>query len=75
MAANMNKNYAQYDGRSSEERALERYTKLIIEKMKAIEKNRMEPWFTVDSTKWPRGLSGRDFNSMNALMRASRMVA
>lgn len=68
MAANMNKNYAQYDGRSSEERALERYTKLIIEKMKAIEKNRMEPWFTVDSTKWPRGLSGRDFNSMNALM-------
>lgn len=68
MATNMNQNYAQYDGRSSEERALERYAKLIIEKMKAIEKNRMEPWFTVDSTKWPRGLSGRDFNGMNALM-------
>lgn len=30
MAANMNKNYAQYDGRSSEERALERYTKLTL---------------------------------------------
>lgn len=47
---------------------INKWVTLIIEKMKAIEKNRMEPWFTVDSTKWPRGLSGRDFNSMNALM-------
>lgn len=67
MAKGMNKNYAQYDGRSSEERALERYAKLIIDKLTAIDKNKMEPWFTVDFTKWPRGLSGKEFNGINAL--------
>lgn len=68
MATNINKNYAYYDGRSSEERALERYAKLITEKVKSIEKNRIEPWLTGNLTRWPRGLSGKDFNGINALM-------
>lgn len=68
MAAIMNKNYAQYDGRSLEERALERYAKLIIEKIKAIEKNELEPWFNINSKEWPRGLSGKNFNGIAAMM-------
>lgn len=64
----MNKNYAQYDGHSLEERALERYAKLIIEKIKAIEKNELEPWFNINSKEWPRGLSGKNFNGIAAMM-------
>ena len=63
------------DGPSAEDRALERFTELMIEKISTLKKDWSKPWFTEGMMKWPKNLSGREYNGMNALMRASRMVA
>lgn len=69
------KNDYHRDGPSAEDRALERFTELMIEKISTLQKDWSKPWFTEDMMKWPKNLSGREYNGMNALMRASRMVA
>jgi len=48
---------------------------MMIEKIESIQKDWHKPWFTEGVLQWPRNLSGREYNGMNALMRASRMVA
>lgn len=68
MVGNESKSYAQYGGRSSEERALEHYAALLTEKIRAIDKDCNVPWLPGISLKWPKSLSGKDFNGMNALM-------
>ena len=50
------------DGPNSEDKALDLFAEMMIEKLES-------------SLQWPRNLSGREYNGMNALMRASRMVA
>ena len=48
---------------------------LMIEKIESIRKDWRKPWFTEEALQWPCNLSGREYNGMNAIMCASRMVA
>ncbi|MDD3038063.1 zincin-like metallopeptidase domain-containing protein [Bacteroides sp.] len=68
MATNKRKNYAPTDGRSAEDRALDRFAEMMIEKIKSIHADWKKPWFTEGALQWPRNLSGREYNGMNALM-------
>lgn len=63
------------DGPNSEDKALDLFAEMMIEKLETIGKDWKKPWFTEGALQWPRNLSGREYNGMNALMRASRMVA
>lgn len=56
------------DGSSAEERALERFTELMIKKISSIKGDWKKPWFTENFMAWPKNLSGREYNGMNALM-------
>lgn len=56
------------DGPSAEDKALDRFAELMIEKINNLQSNWKKPWFTEGSMKWPKNLSGRDYNGMNALM-------
>ncbi len=55
------------DGQSAEGRALDKFAELMIEKIKAIRDDWHKPWFTEGSMKWPKNLSGREYNGMNAV--------
>ena len=54
---------------------INKWATLMIEKIESIHKDWRKPWFTEGALQWPRNLSGREYNGMNALMCASRMVA
>lgn len=56
------------NGQSIEDRALSKFTELMIEKIKGLESDWQKPWFTEGSMKWPKNLSGREYNGMNAAM-------
>lgn len=75
MAKKFKNHYAALDGRSAEDRALERFAEMVIQKIESIQSDWKKPWFTENTLSWPKNLSGRKYNGMNALMRASRMVA
>lgn len=53
---------------SAEDRALDKFTELMIEKIKSINQDWQKPWFTEGALVWPRNLSGRQYNGGNALM-------
>ena len=40
----------------------------MIEKIESIRKDWKKPWFTEGALQWPRNLSGREYNGMNAFM-------
>lgn len=61
------KNYNS-DGKSSEDRALDRFTDMLIEKIQTLQGDWKKPWFTENSTQWPKNLSGREYNGMNSLL-------
>ena len=56
------------DGRSSEDRALDKFAEMMIEKINTLQNDWKKPWFTEGSLTWPKNLSGREYNGMNALM-------
>lgn len=56
------------EGPNSEDKALDLFAEMIIEKIESIRKNWQKPWFTEGALQWPRNLSGREYNGMNALM-------
>ena len=56
------------EGPSSEDKALDLFAEMMIEKIESIRKDWKKPWFTEGSLQWPRNLSGREYNGMNALM-------
>lgn len=58
----------QENRRSAEDRALDRFADLMIEKIKGISEDWKKPWFTEGAVSWPKNLDGRDYNGMNALM-------
>ena len=66
----MGKNYKNYnnDGKSSEDRALDRFTDMLIEKIETIRGDWKKPWFTERSVMWPKNLNGREYNGLNSLM-------
>lgn len=53
---------------SAEDRALDRFTELMIDKIKTIDHDWQKPWFTEGALVWPRNLHGRRYNGGNALM-------
>lgn len=56
------------EGPNSEDKALDLFAEMMIEKIESIQKDWHKPWFTERNLQWPRNLSGREYNSMNALM-------
>ena len=53
---------------TAEDKALDRFTELMIEKIKSIDADWQKPWFSEAATTWPRNLQGRKYNGGNALM-------
>lgn len=53
---------------SAEDRALERFSEMIIAKLESIKADWKKPWFSEGAMKWPRNLNGREYNGMNAFM-------
>ncbi len=56
------------DGPSSEEKALDLFAEMMIEKIQSINKDWKKPWFTEGALQWPKNLNGREYNGLNALM-------
>ena len=56
------------DGRSSEDRALDKFAEMMIEKINTLQNDWKKPWFPEGFLTWPKNLSGREYNGMNALM-------
>ena len=57
------------DGRSAEDRALDKFAELLISKLETIQADWKKPWFTEGvSTSLPKNLSGREYNGMNSMI-------
>ena len=56
------------DGPNSEDKALDLFAEMMIEKIEGIQKDWKKPWFTEGALQWPRNLHGREYNGMNAFM-------
>ena len=56
------------DGPSAEDKALDLFAEMMIERIETISKDWSKPWITEGSLGWPKNLSGREYNGMNALM-------
>ena len=56
------------DGQSAEDKALDRFAELLIEKIETIKADWKKPWFTEGTMQWPKNLDGREYNGMNAFM-------
>lgn len=56
------------DSPSAEDKALDLFAEMMIERIETISKDWSKPWITEDSLGWPKNLSGREYNGMNALM-------
>ena len=52
------KNYHR-DGPSAEDRALEKFAEMMIEKISTLQSDWKKPWFTEGALTWPKNLSGR----------------
>lgn len=56
------------DGPNSEDKALDLFAEMMIEKIQSINKDWKKPWFTEGALQWPKNLNGREYNGMNAFM-------
>lgn len=61
------KNYNS-DGQSATDKALDKFTELMIEKIENLQGDWKKPWFTPGVAQPPKNLSGRHYNGGNALM-------
>ena len=61
------KNY-KADGQSATDKALDKFTELMIEKIEHLQGDWKKPWFTPGVTQPPKNLSGRHYNGGNSLM-------
>lgn len=50
------------------EKALDAFAEMMIEKLESFQGDWKKPWFSDKSLSWPKNLSGREYNGMNALM-------
>jgi len=63
------KNYTpNADGRSAEDRALDKFAELMIEKISNLQGDWKKPWFSPQAAQLPRNLSGRQYNGMNSII-------
>ena len=56
------------EGRSAEDKALDLFAEMMISRIETISKDWTKPWITEGSLGWPKNLSGREYNGMNALL-------
>lgn len=56
------------DGPSSEDKALDLFAELMIQRIEEINKDCRKPWFTDGTLTWPKNMAGREYNGLNALM-------
>lgn len=63
----MKKNY-QATTLHADEKALNLFAEMMIEKIQTIKENWQKPWFSAGCNSWPKNLNGRSYNGMNALM-------
>ena len=56
------------NGPNSEDKALDLFAEMMIEKLEHVREDWRKPWFTEGTMQWPRNLSGREYNGMNAFM-------
>ncbi len=56
------------DGPNSEDKALDLFAEMMIEKIESIRTDWKKPWFTEGALQWPKNLNGREYNGMNAFM-------
>ena len=56
------------NGESAQERALNLFAEMMIEKIESIMTDWQKPWFTEGCLSWPKNLDGRHYNGMNSLM-------
>ncbi len=63
------KNYTpNADGKSAEDRALDKFAELMIEKISTLQGDWKKPWFSPQAAQLPRNLSGRQYNGMNSII-------
>ena len=55
-------------GQTAEDRALELFGELMIDKISNIQQDWKKPWFTPQSAQLPRNLSGRQYNGFNSIV-------
>lgn len=56
------------DGRSAEDRALDKFAELMIDKITNLQGDWKKPWFSPQAAQLPRNLSGRQYNGMNSII-------
>ena len=56
------------DGRSAEDRALDKFAELMIEKITNLQSDWKKPWFSPQAAQLPRNLNGRQYNGMNSII-------
>ncbi len=63
-------NYRKYksDGPGSEDKALDIFAEMMIQKIEEISKDWKKPWFTAGTLTWPKNMAGREYNGLNAAM-------
>lgn len=57
------------NGPSAEDKALDLFASMMIEKIESLsgKEGWKKPWFTDGALSWPKNLSGREYNGMNAM--------
>ncbi len=57
-------------GESAEDKALSAFAELMIEKISSLKSSDkwQRPWFSEAGLAWPKNMSGREYNGMNAVM-------
>jgi len=50
---------------SAEDRALERFANLMIERMKNLQHDWMQSWIAIGAMKWPRNMNGHPENQVD----------
>ena len=53
---------------NKEDRALNLFADMMIEKIESLQGDWKKPWFTEGFCGWPRNIAGREYNGMNTLM-------
>lgn len=64
----MKKNAYSTDGLSAEDRALNTFAELMIEKIRNLQEDWKKPWFSPQLAQMPKNLSGRNYNGMNSII-------
>ena len=60
--------WAGEDAKSAEDRALDTFAELMMERIKAIDKDWQKPWIEKGNFVMPRNLSGRPYNGINTFL-------